>query len=60
MNDRNIGLLDNYDIEVLRTWKGRGALCCEAGDLYPEGIYRTQGEGGISGYAAGKTSGKGV
>ena len=30
MNDRNIGLLDNYDIEVLRTWKGRGALCCEA------------------------------
>lgn len=30
VNDRNIGLLDNYDIEVLRTWKGRGALCCEA------------------------------
>lgn len=30
MNDRRVGLLDNYDIEVLRTWKGRGAILCEA------------------------------
>lgn len=29
MNDRSISLLENYDIEVLRTWKGRGALLCE-------------------------------
>lgn len=30
MNDRSVSLLDNYDIEVLRTWKGRGAILCEA------------------------------
>lgn len=30
MNDRCVSLLDNYDIEVLRTWKGRGAILCEA------------------------------
>ncbi len=30
MNDRCVGLLENYDIEVLRTWKGRGAILCEA------------------------------
>lgn len=29
MNDRSISLLENYDIEVLRTWKGRGAILCE-------------------------------
>ena len=29
MNDRSINLLENYDIEVLRTWKGRGAILCE-------------------------------
>ena len=29
MNDRSLCLLDNYDIEVLRTWKGRGAILCE-------------------------------
>ncbi|MCL2254041.1 MAG: CotS family spore coat protein [Lachnospiraceae bacterium] len=29
MNDRAVSLLDNYDIEVLRTWKGRGAILCE-------------------------------
>lgn len=29
MNDRSVSLLDNYDIEVLRTWKGRGAILCE-------------------------------
>lgn len=29
MNDRVINLLDNYDIEVLRTAKGRGAILCE-------------------------------
>ncbi len=31
MNDRCVSLLDNYDIEVLRTWKGRGAILCETG-----------------------------
>lgn len=31
MNDRAVSLLDNYDIEVLRTWKGRGAILCETG-----------------------------
>ena len=30
MNDRSVSLLDKYDIEVLRTWKGRGAVLCEA------------------------------
>lgn len=30
MNDRCVSLLENYDIEVLRTWKGRGAILCEA------------------------------
>ena len=29
MNDRSVSLLDNYDIEVLQTWKGRGAVLCE-------------------------------
>jgi CotS family spore coat protein len=29
VNDRAVSLLDNYDIEVLRTWKGRGAILCE-------------------------------
>ena len=35
VNDRHVSLLENYDIEVLRTWKGRGALLCETnrGDL---------------------------
>ncbi len=31
MNDRSVSVLDNYDIEVLRTWKGRGAILCETG-----------------------------
>lgn len=30
MNDRAANLLENYDIEVLRTAKGRGAILCEA------------------------------
>ncbi len=30
MNDRSVSLLENYDIEVLRTWKGRGAILCES------------------------------
>ena len=30
VNDRVVNLLDNYDIEVLRTAKGRGAIICEA------------------------------
>lgn len=29
MNDRAVGLLDHYDIEVLRTRKGRGAILCD-------------------------------
>ncbi len=29
MNDRSINLLEQYDIEVLRTRKGRGAFICE-------------------------------
>lgn len=30
VNDRAVGVLENYDIEVLRTWKGRGAILCES------------------------------
>lgn len=29
MNDRCVSLLENYEIEVLRTMKGRGAILCE-------------------------------
>ncbi len=29
MNDRSVGVLEKYDIEVLRSWKGRGAILCE-------------------------------
>lgn len=29
MNDRCVGLLSNYEVEVLRTAKGRGAILCE-------------------------------
>ena len=29
MNDRSISLLEQYDIEVLRTRKGRGAILCD-------------------------------
>lgn len=34
MNDRAVNLLENYDIEVLRTAKGRGAILCEAKQGY--------------------------
>lgn len=30
MNDRAASVLENYEIEVLRTWKGRGAILCES------------------------------
>ena len=30
MNDRSVSLLDHYEIEVNRTWKGRGAILCES------------------------------
>lgn len=30
MNDRAVGVLENYELEVLRTWKGRGAMLCES------------------------------
>ena len=29
MNDRAVSVFDNYEIEVLRSWKGRGAILCE-------------------------------
>lgn len=29
MSDRSAIVLENYEIEVLRTWKGRGAVLCE-------------------------------
>lgn len=29
MNDRAISILDNYDLQILRTWKGRGSILCE-------------------------------
>ena len=32
MNDRAVGLLEQYDIEVLRTRKGRGAILCDTPD----------------------------
>lgn len=30
VNDRAVSVLENYEIEVLRTWKGRGAILCES------------------------------
>ena len=30
MNDRAVSLLDQYEIEVSRTWKGRGAILCDS------------------------------
>ena len=30
VNDRAVSVLENYEIEVLRTWKGRGAMLCES------------------------------
>lgn len=30
MNDRAVSVLENYEIEVSRTWKGRGAILCES------------------------------
>ena len=29
MNDKAVMVLEKYDIEVLRSWKGRGAILCE-------------------------------
>ena len=29
MNDRAVGILEQYDIEVVRTVKGRGTIICE-------------------------------
>ena len=34
MNDRAVSVLSEYDFEVIRTWKGRGAILFET----PEGI----------------------
>jgi len=30
VNDRAVSLLDHYEIEVNRTWKGRGAILCDS------------------------------
>lgn len=30
VNDRAVCMLENYEIEVSRTWKGRGAILCES------------------------------
>ena len=30
VNDRAVSLFENYEIEVKRTWKGRGAILCES------------------------------
>ena len=30
MNDRAVSLLEQYEIEVNRTWKGRGAILCDS------------------------------
>lgn len=32
MNERAVELLEQYDIEVLRTRKGRGAIVCDTSD----------------------------
>ena len=32
MNDRAISVLENYDMEVTRTFKGRGTIVCETGN----------------------------
>ena len=29
MNEKSLAVLEKYDIEVLRSWKGRGAILCE-------------------------------
>ena len=29
MNDRAVSVLENYDMEVMRTFKGRGTIICE-------------------------------
>ena len=29
MNDKTVTVLEKYDIEVLRSWRGRGAILCE-------------------------------
>ena len=29
MNDKTLAVLEKYDIEVLRSWKGRSAILCE-------------------------------
>lgn len=31
MNDRAVSVLENYDMEVIRTYKGRGTIICDTG-----------------------------
>ena len=51
MNDRAVALLEQYEIEVLRTRKGRGAILCDTqqGCLIFKGIYRTRGTAASAG-----------
>ena len=42
MNDRTIGLLSHYEMEVLRTRKGRGSILCET----KTGLYTFREYGG--------------
>ena len=42
MNDRAVSLLEQYDLEVLRTRKGRGAILCETSN----GLYIFKEYGG--------------
>ncbi len=34
MNDRAVNVLENYDMEVIRTFKGRGTIICETNNGY--------------------------
>ena len=54
MNDRAVALLEQYEIEVLRTRKGRGAILCDTqqGCLIFKGIYRTRGTAASAGTGA--------
>lgn len=60
MNDRAASVFENYEIEILRILKGRGALLGETpgGLVNPEGIYRSRRTAGNTGKAAGGCEGK--
>lgn len=54
MNDRAVALLEQYEIEVLRTRKGRGgdSVRYTAGLPDLQGIYRTRGTAASAGTGA--------